>query len=485
MVERLRSAILRTDFCAFHQKVFRTLKPGETFTPNWHHEHLAYKLEQVRTGELRRLIINVPPRSGKSILASVAWPMFVIGHDPSAEFLAISHTDGLARDFSVQRKMIGQQDWYQDLFPDLAWTARRNMDLVTNRGGRIFASGTGGAVLGKGAHYILIDDPLDGSAAFSQTERRKFNEFYDNTLASRLNNKTTGAIVLIMQRLHEEDATAHLLEKDAFEVLCLPAIASQAKTYPLSNAPGDVYRRCEGEVLDPVREPIDVLETMRRTQGAAHFQAQYQQDPVPAGGNAIKREWLRYYVDPPASFDRIIVSWDTASTLGEASDYSVGTVWGSKGLDFYLLKIVRGRFEAPDLRRKILELHKSYNAHVTLIEDTELGRALVQELRASNDLRPILWSAREGKEARLLAQSARFETGQVHLPQNAPELGDYVGELLAFPSGRHDDQVDSTSQALSYLTGVSARFTAHERPLQARRQGPAAPRPPGKPQRRR
>lgn len=484
MDARLHAAVLRTDFPAFHQKVFKTLKPGTTFIPNWHHEHLAYKFEQVREGSLKRLIVNVPPRSGKSIMSSVAFPMFVMGHDPSAEFLAISHTDKLARDFSIYRRTISQQDWYRDLFPDLEWTARRTMDLTTNRGGRIFATGTGGAVLGKGANYILIDDPLDGSAAYSEVERRKFSEFYDNTLSSRLNNKTTGAIVLIMQRLHEDDATGHLLSKEDFDVVSIPAIAPEAQAYVLSDTPGDIYRRRKGEVLDPTREPLQVLDTMRHVQGAMHFQAQYQQQPVPASGNAIKREWLRYYDEAPAAFDRKIVSWDTASTLGDASDYSVGMVWASKGLDFYLLDLVRGRFEAPELRRQILALHALHQADATLIEDTELGRAVAQELRAAQSLRPLLEPSRESKEARLLAQSAKFETGCVLLPRDATSLAEYVHELLAFPSGKHDDQVDATSQALRYLTSTAAAFTPHQRPARKRRQA-SAPRPLGAPQRRR
>ncbi|WP_303829408.1 hypothetical protein [Asticcacaulis taihuensis] len=376
--ERLVQAVLRTDFNAFYQRVFTTLRPSEPFAPNWHLQHIAHKLEAVRQGHSTRLIINVPPRSGKSILASVAWPLFVIGHEPTTEFLAISHTAPLARDFSLMRGTIVEQPWYQKLFPDVHLKARTTMDLRTTVNGRIYAAGAGAALLGKGASIILIDDPQDGSAAFSEVERRKFNEFYDNTLSTRLNNKQSGAVVMIQQRLHEDDATAHLQSKDDFDLVCLPAIATETSIHALSPAPEHVYRRRVGEVLDPTREPMEVLERMRRIQGAMHFQAQYQQDPVPASGNAIKREWLSYYAQAPATLDRKIVSWDTASTLRDSSDYSVGTVWGMKGLDFYLLDLVRGRFEAPDLRRQIIALHQRWQADLTIIEDTELGRAITQ-----------------------------------------------------------------------------------------------------------
>ena len=472
--------MLRTDAAAFHGKAFVTLKPGVDFLQRWFHEHMAWALERVRRGEERRLIINVAPRSGKSLLISVAWPMFVLGHDPSCEILAISHTDSLARDFSLMRRAIAEQAWYQALFPDLAFKRTRNMDLETTAGGRIFASGVGGAVLGKGADLIILDDPQQGSAATSEAERRRFNEFYDNTLIGRLNNKATGAIVMAAQRLHQDDATAHLTESDDFRVISLPAIASDAARYQLSETPGDVYRRRAGEVLDPVREPMAVLETIRRIQGHTYFQAQYQQEPVPAAGNLIQRTWLRFYDEAPSPLDRTIISWDTASTLGEASDYSVGTVWGAKGLDFYLLDIVRDRLQPSDLRRWIVQLHQRWQAHLTMIEDTELGRALAHELHDSQTLRPILRRSVGSKQARIEAQAARFETGQVHLPRTHPALGEYMSELLAFPSGRHDDQVDSTSQALAYLTRDAAINSPHPRPATVRRPN-GRPRPQGAP----
>ena len=190
--------------------------------------------------------------------------------------------------------------------------------------------------------------------------------------------------------------------------------------------------------------------------GSLIFSAQYQQAPVPPEGNIVKRDWLRRYDTRPESFDLVIASWDTASTIGETSDYSVGTVWGAKGLDYYLLDLVRGRFEVPDRRRRIVALSARWSAEQTLVEETDIGRSVAQDLRRTNELRCILRPPRFDKEARFLAQSVRFETGQVHVPIEAPWLADWLAELLAFPNGRHDDQVDSTSQALHYLTDRTA-----------------------------
>jgi len=226
-------------------------------------------------------------------------------------------------------------------------------------------------------------------------------------------------------------------------------------------------------VLHAAREPREILEQMRRSQGSLTFSAQYQQAPVPPEGNIVRRDWLRTYAERPSTFDMVIASWDTASTLSETSDYSVGTVWGAKGLDFYLLDLVRGRFEVPELRREVLRLSQTWKADQTIIEDTDIGRAITQDLRRSGEWRAILHKPRFDKEARFLAQSARFESGQVHVPQDAPWLAGWLDELLAFPNGRHDDQVDSTSQALNYLTArthpLHASETSRERPKSVRR----------------
>ena len=164
-----------------------------------------------------------------------------------------------------------------------------------------------------------------------------------------MNDKQTGAIVIIVQRLHEDDLVGHVLDRDTWDVVTLPAIAPEDVSFQLSDDENDVHQRRRGDVLHPVREPREILEQIRRAQGSVLFEAQYQQAPAPAGGNAIRREWLRYYDGdgPPEAYERIVVSWDTASTLGEDNDWSVGTVWGSVELDYYLLDVIRDRMRCP------------------------------------------------------------------------------------------------------------------------------------------
>jgi predicted phage terminase large subunit-like protein len=392
----------------------------------------------------------------KSIMVSVAFTAWTLGQDPAKRIIAVSYADELARKLAIDTWTVMQRDWYRVLFPAMQprSTVQRRHEFVTSQHGYRFASGIGGAVLGRGGDLIVIDDPIKALDALSEAERRRVWEFYNGTLCTRLDDKQNGAIVIIMQRLHMDDLVGHLLdlEGEAWEVVSIPAIATEDKTFRLSDAPGDIYFRPAGEVLHKEREPMHVLEEIRRAQGSLNFSAQYQQAPVPPGGNVIRRDWLRYYTTPPTRFDRVIVSWDTASTLSETSDWSVGTVWGAVGLDFYLLDVFRERLESPDLRRAIISLHKKSGAAATLIEETELGRALAQDLHRTRHLRALTLRPDRDKLARLLAQAARYEAGQVHVPENAPWLATYLNELLGFPNAHHDDQVDSTSQALDWLT---------------------------------
>lgn len=474
---RLFRALLRQDLSVFVQKAFRTLEPGTTYRHNWHVDHLSWQLMRVARGEIRRLIINVPARSMKSITVSVGFTAWLLGRDPTQRIICVSYADELARKLSVDCRTLIDSPWYRELFPGLQLASKRprNMELVTTQQGYRYAAGMNGSILGRGADIIVIDDPIKATDALSEAARRSVNEAFDNTLYTRLNDKTTGAIVIIMQRLHEDDLVGHVLGRDDWEVVSIPAIATDDTAYRLSDDPADVYLRRASEVLHPQREPMTILEGIRRAQGSLLFSAQYQQAPIPPEGNIVRREWLRYYDEAPASFDFTIASWDTASSLSETADYSVGTVWAAKGLDFYLLDRVRGRFEALELCHEVARLHHAWRVDQTVIEDAGIGRAITQSLYETKECLPVKYRAWVDKEARFLAQSARFESGQVHVPSNAPWLAEWLNELLAFPRGRHDDQVDSTSQALDHLSAraykLHASHVAKPRPNPERAMG--------------
>ncbi|QZO01255.1 phage terminase large subunit [Chenggangzhangella methanolivorans] len=475
---RLR-AVFRKDLKVFVEKCFTTLEPG-AYQPNWHIQHICWQLERVARGDVRRLIINVPPRSMKSITVSVAFSAWLMGRDPTKKIIAVSYAEELARKLASDAKTVMQTNWFGTTFPRFGFAGRpRTLKLETTLKGHRLARGMCGSILGEGADLILVDDPIKATDALSEASRRSVNEAFDNTLRTRLNNKVEGAIVIIMQRLHEDDLVGHVLKSEDWEVVAIPAIAPEDQTYQLSDDPGDVYVRKANEVLHPEREPLEELETLRRAQGSLTFSSQYQQQPLPLEGNIVKREWMRSYVEAPEEFDLVIASWDTASTLSETADWSVGTVWGAKGLDFYLLDCLRVRSEVPELRRQIVALAERWDVDQTVVEEGDMGRAIVQDLRRTRHRNFIMQKVRIEKQARFLAQSARFESGQVHVPVKAPWYADWLNELLAFPNGKHDDQVDSTSQALAYLTDRTKTLNPVHK-LENGRQRPSPPRPKGR-----
>ncbi|HVL74109.1 MAG TPA: hypothetical protein VM434_19730 [Beijerinckiaceae bacterium] len=318
----LLRAILRQDLASFLAKSFGTLEPGSPYLDNWHVHAIAHQLMRVHRGEVKRLVINVPPRSGKSILVTVGFTAWLLGHDPRKRVMAISYANELARKHAADFRSVVGTEWYRRLFPAFQVKTDREMELITTGHGFRYAGSIGGSVLGRGANLIVVDDPIKGlAAALSASERRRVAEFYDNTLYSRLNNKAQDAIIIVMQRLHQDDLVGHVLDKEPWEVLSIPAIAPEDLTYGIGPLPHEVYRRRAGEVLHPEREPPEALEAIRRNLGTLNFSAQYQQDPQPAEGHAIKRDWIRSYDAVPDAFDLKVVSWDTASTVTDAADW--------------------------------------------------------------------------------------------------------------------------------------------------------------------
>ena len=290
---RLFEALLRDDFRAFIGKVFTTLCPSQEFVWSWHIEAIAYRLEQIRRGEITRLIINMPPRSLKSIAASVAFPAFVLGLDPTSRIICVSYSSELAKKHSNDFRTVVNSPWYQRAFPATKIGPYKNSETeieFTARGFRL-ATSVGGTLTGRGGDIIIIDDPLKPDDAYSEAKRNSANEWFKNTLLSRLDDKRTGAIVIVMQRVHMDDLTGFVTDQsDEWEILNLPAIAEADEDIPISAT--SVYRRKAGEALSPVREPLSVLESLQHQIGSDGFYAQYQQMPVPPGGAMIKRNWI-------------------------------------------------------------------------------------------------------------------------------------------------------------------------------------------------
>jgi len=448
-------AILRSDLGWFAERCFSQLNPQASFLPNWHIKVIAAKLTAVREGKIRRLIINLPPRHLKSLLASIAFPAWCLGHDPSAQILCVSYAQDLADKLARDCRGIMMSPWYQRVFlTRLAPHRHAVQEFITTCQGYRLATSTGGVLTGRGADFILIDDPLKPEEALSKALRQACNEWFLNTLHSRLNDKRSGAIVIIMQRLHEDDLVGHVLGQEPWEVVSFPAIAEADEVHAIETIWGPrCFTRRPGEALHPAREPLAVLHNIRRTIGEYNFAGQYQQSPAPLGGGLVKAEWFKHYRENerPDRFERIVQSWDTANKASELSDFSVCTTWGVRDKKVYLLGLLRQRLEYPALKRAVREQQNLYHANEILIEDKASGTQLIQELIADGCHGVTRYQPDCDKIMRMHAQTAMVENGFVHIPESAPWLAEYLHEMTVFPNGKHDDQVDSTAQFLDWF----------------------------------
>ena len=447
--------ICRHDFYTFMHRAFGELNRDSLFSHNWHNELIASKLQACLDGQITRLIINLPPRSLKSHAATICFPAYVLGHKPSAQIICASYGQQLADKHSLDCRTLMGSEWYRGLFPaQLSPRKQSVQEFLTTANGFRLATSVGGVLTGRGADFIIIDDPLKPDEAVSPTRRQAVNEWYDHTLYTRLNDKRKGVIIIIMQRLHEDDLVGHVLEQEHWEWVRLPAIAEADETHQIvSPFRQRTVRRRAGEALHPEREPLEVLENLRRTLGEYNFAGQYQQEPAPRGGGMVQEEWFRSYVpgEEPSRFDLIVQSWDTANKSTELNDYSVCTTWGVKNKKIYLLHVLRRRMDYPDLKRAVRELAERFHPANILIEDKASGTQLIQELIRDNVYSVTRYEPTMEKVIRLHSITTPIETGFVYLPTESDWLAAYLHELTTFPNGKHDDQADSTSQALHWL----------------------------------
>ena len=446
------NALLRQDLSSFIHKAFMTVASGEEYLPNWHIEAIAYHLECCFRGDMKRLIITMPPRYLKSISASVAFPAWVLGHDPSRKIICASYAQSLAEKLSLDTRTIMESDWYRLCFP-AAWLDNKKntqAEFTTSKQGFRLATSVGGSLTGRGGNLIIIDDPHKADEVNSDTKREAVITWFRNTLLSRLDNKQKDVIIVIQQRLHENDLAGYLLETGQWIHLNLAAIAEQDENILIGD--NHYHLRKQGDVLHPERESLDLLEQMKSTMGSQNFAAQYQQRPTPAGGDIVKLEWFKTYAKKPQqrSGDPIVQSWDTACKAGELNDWSVCTTWLIQDNRFYLLDVVRERLEYPALRSRIVASAEQWQTDIVLIEAMNAGLSLIQELRANTSLNIVPITPKDDKATRMMAESPAIESGRVLIPSEAVWLADFQHEMVHFPNSKHDDQVDSLSQFLCW-----------------------------------
>ena len=448
-------AMLRSDFNGFIERSFYELNPTTPFQSSWHIEVIAAELEACRRGETKRLIIAVPPRSLKSLCASVAFPAWLLGHDPSAQIIVAIYGQELANKLSSDCRTLFASSFYQDLFSTRLSTQRQAVqEFTTTKNGFRMATSIGGVLTGRGAQFLIIDDPLKPDDALSDSQRKACNDWFDHTLYSRLNNKKDGIIILIMQRLHEDDIIGHVMGIEPWKVIRFPAIAEEDEIHVIQTPYGTrQFKRRAGEPLHPAREPLEILNHIREALGEYNFAAQYLQNPAPLGGGLVKAEWFKTYAaaDVPEKFELILQSWDSANKPSELSDYSVCTTWGIRRKHIYLLHVCRKRLGYPELKRLVREQADAFRPTMILIEDKASGTQLIQELIGEGLHAVKKYEPTMDKIMRMHSVTSTIENGFVLLPDKACWLAEYIHELTIFPKGKNDDQVDSTSQALDWF----------------------------------
>lgn len=439
---------LKTHFPTFLKKVFATLNPDTELKWNWHLDAMCAYLDAVERGEIRRLIINVPPRSLKSITVTVAWTAWLLGRNPSESIIAASYSSDLSKKHSVEARLILESEWYKRIFPNSGISDDQNEKdkyVLQARGQRV-ATSVGGSITGDGGNYLILDDPLKPDEATSPAVRKSTNNWVRQTFLTRFNDKNTGKFVLVMQRLHEDDVTGNLMEDELYTHLKLPAEFAIAEVISMGDKTWNIEA---GSLLDENRLGAEVLEQEKKTLGEVGYAGQYLQDPAPSDGGIVKREWFQVIEDKPNGFDAIIHSWDTAFKASAGSDFSVCLVWGIRHDGYYLLEVFKRKMEYPELKKQAIRLYERDLPRYILVEDKASGQSLLQDLGRMRGV-PILGIIPEmDKVWRMSSCTDVIETKKVKL-LNETWNEAYLDEMCIFPNGRHDDQVDATSQFLRW-----------------------------------
>lgn len=454
--QALFDAMMREDFGLFLRKAAPELLGAASLNWNWHLEAIAWRLSRVGAGEITRLLITLPPRHLKSITVSVAWVAWTLGRHPDRTFLCVSYSNELSAKLARQCRQIMETGWYRRVFPHTRINRARQAshDFDTTAGGGRFSTSVTGTLTGRGADIIIIDDPIKPEEANSETTRRNVNDWFRSTLVSRLNDKQTGAIITVMQRLHDDDLAGNMIRDGGWDQLLLPAVATEDEQVPIGK--GRCHQRREGDLLHFEREPTRALAQLKRELGSIAFAAQYQQQPVPPQGNMVKREWFGRWRDlPPEAVNApVFMAWDTASKDGIHSDWSVCVVGRVHKRKVWLIDVFRARLTFPGLKANAIRLARDYNARNLLIEDAASGMQLIQTLRSEAPdgvAMPIAIKPDGDKVSRFVGITAAIEAGQLVLPEQADWLAEFEQEVLGFPNAKHDDQADALAHLMQYV----------------------------------
>ncbi|MCL6583050.1 MAG: phage terminase large subunit [bacterium] len=449
---------------AFIEAAWPVIEPGRKFIGNWHIDSICRHLEAVTRGEITRLVINVPYRTSKSTIVSVMWPVWVWLQDPTKRFLTGSHKDALATRDCLKSRRIMMSSWFQTGWGDrFRFTSDQNQKTryENNRTGCRVAFGMTSGVTGEGGDILIIDDPHNTKQAmFSNVERQNALDTFDQELFTRLNDPKRSAIVIIMQRLHEDDLTGHVLREGGWEHLCFPMEFEPERRCITCLGVQDP-RTQEGELLWPERFDREWLAEQKRMLGTFGTAGQLQQNPVPSKGGLVHLTWFRTYQRLPSSDQwlEVVQAWDTAQKADELINcpWVCGT-WVRTKTGYYLVDVFRDWLTYPEGKRMVRALAEKFSPNVILIEDKSTGSSLLQDLPMECSLPLLPSSPCADKITRLAQESPAIEAGLVWLPDRAPWLADFLQEITHFPLSAIADQADMLSMSLGYFRTRTAYF---------------------------
>lgn len=462
----------KRDLRFFYPLVFATLNPDDDFVYNWHLDYVAYMLQRTLPpdsglnptpkDQIKRIILNVPPRSGKS-WELTAYRAFIFGHFPHERIISASYSNGLSLQLNEDTKKIIQAPWYKELFPDTKLVKEAGNFWTTTRNGESKCTSTGGTITGFGGNYIIADDMLNPEMSYSTTEIDKANRFCKGTLFGRVNNKQKAVRIVVMQRLHQNDLSGMLLNlndkmpiKERWVHIKLPALATETKLFKFYDKQ---YLWYENTPLQPIRETKTDLEVIKIEQGPLTYAGQFQQEPVAEGGNIIDIKWFGRYnkLPEPNEITHIIQSWDTGIKDGKNNDPSVCLTFAvTKDGKYYLTNVFKQKMKFPQLRGAAIYQYDTFKANLSLIEDKGSGQSLIQELQDPKyKMNIIKCEPHKDKKERLNKHIFEIMAGRIYLPNTdylpEPWVVDFEIEMAMFPNGSHDDQVDAVSQFLEFM----------------------------------
>lgn len=445
---------------SFYEYIKRAWKYIETdeYVDGWHIKAICDHLQALYEGRLptHRLIINISPRCGKSLLATSLFPTWLWIKAPTYKIFTGSHSDDNRTRDTIRSRDLMSSEWFQYYWGDLIkFKGDQNQKLWYKNlaGGERLSFTTGGGLTGSGGQCILLDDPLDIRDRYSRAIVDQLNDWIGQGLASRLNNKLLDLFVIIMQRLGENDPTGFLINKqpELWTLLCIPFEFDEERRCitPIFTDP----RTKEGEIMWQKITPEELV-IIKKDQGRDYI-GQFQQRPCHLEGNIFNRNSWKY-IDSIEGlhFDFYVQSWDTAWEVKKENDYSVCLTFGVIGNKIYLINIFRQKLKYPELKQAIIQLNNFYHPIAICIEDAASGKPAVQEFTRDTML-PIVGvkvAGGAGKEVRATACTPIVDNGLVYLLSTMSELYEFIEELSVFPNGNHDDQVDAFSQGINYTS---------------------------------